>query len=381
MKTIVSLLIVAFSLIACNEKKERVMHKEPKQIKGGWEISTPEKEGFNKKQLEEVIANVSVDNPKLDGLLIARNNKLIVEEYFNGYSTDKLHKVWSITKAVTGTTLGIAVDKGLISQNDSIYKHLKNYTIDSTSTARGITVEHLITMTSGYKWVEMGGRQTANFKLPYSQDWIEHILSQPHILPVGTKYNYSTGNTLLLAPIIKNATGKQVSEFAQENLFTPLAITNYTWYTQSEFWTKQEGDEIPNVEKPAAIEYKKPFADLTNTGSGLFMRPRDMCKIGQLYLNKGKWDGEQVLSEDWIVASTQPHFNNKEYGYHWRLGTFEGYPYYYATGFGVQRIVVFPTLNMVIVLTQQHYTTMQKGNVLTNNLLREILATVRDNKN
>jgi CubicO group peptidase (beta-lactamase class C family) len=379
MKQLVILVVSLLIVLSCKQKKEKIQYKEPEQVKGGWKISTHEKEGFNTTELEEVLANASENNPKLDGLLIARNGKLVAEEYYNGYSINKLHKVWSITKMVTGTALGIAIDKGLLNVNDSIYKHLGDYSIDSTSTARGITIEHLITMTSGYQWVEMGGRQTANFKLPYSQDWITHILSQPHILPVGTKYNYSTGNSLLLAPIIKNATGKQVSEFARENLFTLLSIKNYEWYTQSEFWTKQEGGEIPNVQKPDAIEYDKDFASLTNTGSGLLMRPRDMCKLGQLYLNKGKWDGKQIISEDWTTASTQPHFGNKEYGYHWRLGTFEDYPYYYATGFGLQRIFVFPTLNMVVVTTQQNYTTMPKGGEQTNKLLKGILESVKHN--
>lgn len=378
MKQLVLTLITFFVLISCKEKKEKVQYKEPEQVKGGWVISTPDKEGVNKAMLEEAVADFSKGNSKLDGLLIARNGKLIVEEYFNGYTLEKLHKAFSITKAVTGTTLGIAIDKGYLSEKDSIYRHLGRYVIDSASVAREITIEHLITMTSGLEWAELGGRNSTGYRLPYSDNWVEFVLSQPKKHEPGKVYNYSTGNTVLLAPIIKNATGKQAREFANENLFMPLGIKNYEWYTQSEFWTKLEGGEMPNVQKPDAIEYDKDFAALTNTGSGLLLRPRDMCKIGQLYLNKGKWEGEQIVSENWITASTQPHFGNEEYGYHWRLTSFEGVPCYYASGFGVQRIFVFPTLNMVVVTTQQNFTSMPKGRKTTNVLIKSIIQTIRE---
>lgn len=344
----------------------------------GWEISEPDKVGFNRQKLEKLVSNLENENPKLNSLVIARHGKLIVDEYFNGYSPESLQKIWSITKAITGTIIGIAADKGLLSEKDSIYKYLTNYIPDKNSSRGSITIEHLITMTSGFEWIELGGPKSAGFQLAYSSDWITFTLNQPHTDISGTTFNYSTGNSMLLAPIIKNATGQQAEEFAKDNLFLPLDITNYEWDAQSEFWTKTQSGELPGAKRPANIDYAKPFSDFSNTGSGLRMRPRDLCKIGQLYLNKGKWNENQIVSEKWINESTQSHFGNSDYGYHWRLMNFQNKSCYYATGFGLQRIFVFPTLELVVVMTQQHYETMPQGEKWTNQFLTRLLETIEE---
>src|SRR5690606_14163626 len=138
-------------------------------------------------------------------------------------------KVWSITKSITGTILGIAVDKGFLSEEDSIYQYLPDYIPDKNASVGAITIEHLMTMTSGLEWVELGGPKSAGFQLAYSNDWIAFTLNQPHTNVTETTFNYSTGNSMILAPIIKKATGFQAHEFANDNLFVPLGITNYEW--------------------------------------------------------------------------------------------------------------------------------------------------------
>ncbi|MDX5442173.1 MAG: beta-lactamase family protein [Hymenobacteraceae bacterium] len=362
-------------LSACNQKDKKSF-SIPQNLNDGWEILEPEKAGFERQELEKLVTDLSDENPELNSLLIARNGNLIVDQYYNGYSPESLQKIWSITKAITGAVVGIAADKELLSEKDTISKYLTGYIPDASSAINKITIEHLLTMTSGYDWVELGGPKSAGFQLAYSSDWIAFTLSQPHSHAPGTAFNYSTGNTLLLAPIIKNSTGQQAKEFAREQLFLPLGIENYEWDTQSEFWTKTQSGELPGAKRPAEIDYKKPFADFTNTGSGLRMRPRDLGKIGQLYLNNGKWKNKQIVSEDWIKKSTQSHFGNPDYGYYWRLMNVQQYPCYYATGFGLQRLFVFPTLNLVIVMTQQHYKTMPQGEKWTNRFLMKLLETI-----
>lgn len=371
------ILTILFSLTACSHKDKQTF-SSPQTSDDAWEISEPDKAGLDKQKLEKLISNISNENPKLNSLVIARNGKLIVDEYFNGYSPDSLQKIWSITKSITGTIIGIAADKGLLSEKDSIYKYLTDYIPNATSSEGAITIEHLMTMTSGFEWVELGGPKSAGFQLAYSNDWIAFTLNQPHTNVPGTTFNYSTGNSMLLAPIIKSATGQQADEFASDNLFLPLGITNYEWDTQSEFWTKTQSGELPGAKRPSDIDYKKPFSDFTNTGSGLRMRPRDLCKIGQLYLNKGKWNEKQIVSEKWISESTQLHFGNSDYGYHWRLMNFQNNACYYATGFGLQRIFVFPTLDLVVVMTQQHYETMPQGEKWTNQFLTKLLETIKE---
>ena len=371
--------IAAWLLLTSCHQSTNLEVDNPKKLDDGWSISAPGAEGFGEDALKGLIKNIPQANPKLDAVVIARHNKLIVDQYYNGYSADKLHKIWSITKAISGTLLGIAKDKGLLSEKDSIYKYMGNYSLHFSPASNAITIEHLITMTSGIEWNELGGPQSASFRLPYSNDWIEFILSQPLTNAPGEKFNYSSGNSMLLSPIIKSATGEQAVDFAEANLFSLLGITHYEWDKQSEFWTKTEGSELPGAKSSSPpIEYKKPFADLTNTGSGLHMLPRDLCKIGQLYLNNGKWNGKQVVSEEWIVQSTQPHFNNNEYGYHWRLMNFGDKPCYYATGFGLQRIFVLPALDMVIVTTQQHYDSMPQGEKWTNDFVAQVTGVVKN---
>lgn len=341
-----------------------------------WEISSPEAEGFNAEKLQQAIAAFGEQNKKLDGLIIARNGKLVAEHYYNGYTKDKLHKIWSITKYFTGTLVGIAKDKNLLSEMDSIGQYLQAYDIDKYPEKKAITIEHLLTMTSGIAWEELGGPKSSGFQLPYSENWIEFILSLPQQHAPEKVFNYSTANTLLLAPILNEATGQHARNFAKENLFKPLDISHYEWDNQSEFWTKTQGGELPGARAPKGLSYSDEFAALTNTGSGLRMRPRDMCKLGQLYLDSGQWNNQQVVSKEWVDASIVPHFGNNNYGYHWKLRSFSGYPCYFASGFGEQRVFVFPTLNMVIVTTQHHYTTMPQGNRLTDEFVNAVLNSI-----
>lgn len=368
-------LVLLFAIVSCNQTK-KAEYQPPVKLNDGWEVSTPGEQGFDQEKVEKLVSEIPEKNSKLDALVIVRNGKLVVDQYFNDYGPDKPHKIWSITKAISGTALGIAIDNYKIKVTDSIYSHLGNYNFDSDTNKRAITVEHLITMTSGLEWEELGGPGSIGFQLPYSTDWIAFTLSQKLVRTPGELFNYSTGNSMVLAAILKNVTGEQVRDFAKKHLFDPLEIKNYEWDKQSEFWSKTQGQELPGAKKPPEIKYQTPFSEYTNTGSGLWMRPRDICKIGQLYLRGGQWNGNQIVSKKWIQASVKPHFGNDHYGYHWRLMNFKGNECYYATGFGLQRIFVFSELDLVVTILQHHYETMPKGNQLTKQLLEEIIASI-----
>ncbi len=133
---------------------------------------------------------------------------------------------------------------------------------------------------------------------------------------------------------------------------------------------------MPSAKPPHPIHYQKPFADLSNTGSGLRMRTRDLCKFGQLYLNQGKWNGKQIVSQKWIKQSTQTLHNNSYYGYHWQGISLNNHHGYCASGFGLQKIFVFPKFDLVVVMTQQHYQTMPEGEKWTKQFLIELLETI-----
>ena len=369
------LLSLLFILSACLQKNKKNF-SAPLVLADSWAIAEPNKEGLNVPALEKLISAVSDENPKINSLTIARHGKLIVDEYFNGYSPDSLHKIWSITKVISSTLIGIAANQGLLSEKDSIYAYFPNYIQDKNSSKGHITIEHLLSMTSGLEWIELGGPKSSGFQLAYSSDWIAFVLDQPHTNVAGKVFNYSSGNSMLLAPIIKKACKVQANEYAQKHLFTPLNITNYEWDKQSEFWTKTQNGELPGAKPPGHIHYQKPFAYLTNTGSGLRMRSRDLCKLGQLYLNQGKWNGKQIVSQKWIKQSTQTLHNNSYYGYHWQGISLNNHHGYCASGFGLQKIFVFPKFDLVVVMTQQHYQTMPEGEKWTKQFLIELLETI-----
>jgi CubicO group peptidase (beta-lactamase class C family) len=332
--------------------------------------------------IKEVIPKISGDYENIDGIVVVRHGKLIVDEYFNGYDSEKPHKVFSITKSIVGALIGIAIEQGhLKSEDDSIKNYTGNYLTNKNPSLQNLTVKHVLTMTTGLDWVELGDMNSQGMKAPYTNDWIEFVLNQPMNSTPGTTFNYSSGNVMLLAPIIKNSTGIQADKFANKYLFSPLGIKNYEWVKMSEFWSKTEDGEIPGVKEPTSLKFDTLFSEFPSTGSGLKMRPRDMAKFGQLYLNNGQWDGKQILTEDWIKKSTQSHFNIKEYGYLWRLTEYDfndkKINCYYGTGFGLQKLYVFPTLDLVVVLTQQNYRRMPKGeketqDIITNYILKSV---------
>jgi len=195
-------------------------------------------------------------------------------------------------------------------------------------------------MRSGLEWNEMEVPydDTRNdlvqlFRVP---DPIEYILSKPLVAEPGTTWYYNGGNTNLLGEAIRTATGQRMDAFAEQHLFAPLGITNYEW------------DHLN--------------ADTIHASGNLQLRPRDMTKFGLLYLNDGMWNGQRIVSQEWVEASTQRRASPSwggGYGYQWWLRTYDFgskvVDAFYAAGWGGQQISVFPDLDMVVVFTGGNY--------------------------
>jgi CubicO group peptidase (beta-lactamase class C family) len=348
-------LTILFFLAACSPAKPYLV---PEQVNDGWQTATLNEVGIDEKLIFEAVAGIEDGTyPNIHSLLIVKDGKLVFEEYFDGYvfeyndpefkgewieyRMDTPHNLASVTKSFTSALVGIAIDQSFITGvDDRVFTFFPEYADLRNDQNEAITLEHLLTMTPGFAWNEM--------ELPYSDtnndlvylfiapDPIEYILSKPLMSEPGTKWYYNGGGTNVLGEVIRETTGMRMDDFAEVYLFGQLGITDYEW------------------------DFINP--DMVHASGNLFLRPRDMAKFGALYLNDGVWAGEQVLSPGWIEASTSKHTQPRwadGYGYQWWLRTYHAAPTaiesYFASGWGGQRIAVFPSLNMVVVFTGGNY--------------------------
>lgn len=376
-------LVLLSSVVSCSSDGDT--NSAPRQTGDGWEAATLADVGIDAEQIDAAIARIRDDTyQNVHSLLIVKDGKLVCEEYFGGhafdysgdqfhgayidYGIDTLHNQASVTKAVTSALIGIAIDHGFIQGVDEKllaylpeYAHLKNEQTEK------ITLLHLLTMTSGFEWNEMDVfyDDTRNdlIQLFIVPDPVAYILSKPVVAEPGTRWYYSGGDVNLLGEIIRKATGLRMDDFAAEYLFAPLGISAYEW------------------------DFIKP--DFIHASGNLKLRPRDMAKLGYLYLNGGVWKGERIISQAWIEDSTQAYMpiprdsalggHGDAYGYQWFLKTYHanGTPAhaYFRSGWGGQRIIVFPDLDVVLVFTGGNYTGPEPvDEIVTRYVLPAVLA-------
>jgi CubicO group peptidase (beta-lactamase class C family) len=289
-----------------------------------WQTSTPEAQGMDSALLTAMLETIAEDDLPIHSILVVRNSYVVLEAYNAPYTADDLHTVYSVTKSVTSALFGIAMDQGYITGIDqSMADFLTDYTIEDAKKA--ITLENLLTMSPGFDWPG-GMAEPLLADMTFTDNWIQFMLDRPVRGQPGQLFVYNSGVSNLLAAIVAEASGHTLSDFAQANLFDPLGIDSANWASDP------QGHELG--------------------GFGLQLTPRDMAKIGYLYLNGGQWDGEQVISSGWVSASTQQHIAARPlsdgYGYHWWTNA-RGY--YMAIGYGGQYIIVYPPENLVVVFT------------------------------
>ena len=276
---------------------------------------------------------------RLESILIIKDRKLILEEYFYGYNRTKLHRINSCTKSITSLLLGIVLDRHkIINVDQSVFNFFPQYDSLKTPEKERITLKHVLTMTAGFN--EEEGSED-----PEPDNFIQYILNSPMETNPGEKFRYSGKCTNLLGGIIYTLENKQADEFAKEVLFNKLGISEFNW--------EKENGVLP-------------------CDRGLEMYPRDMAKIGLLVLNNGYWNGEQIVPKEWIVTSTKPYVAESEffdYGYQWWYrskrnkswwnnpvhGGKTEHDMFLALGAGGQHIMVVRDLNMVIVTTSSDY--------------------------
>ena len=360
-----SFVVVLVGLAACTSAPTPA--PEAQWPTRGWASSTPAAEGLDPAALAALDAEFAAgSHGQVTGMLVIRHGRIAYEKSYphdfdklfegrdpergpyNYYDPDwhpyyqhgRLHTMQSVSKSVTSALVGIAIGRGELPPVDSkVLPSFEAFRLPDADPRRAtMTLEHVLTMTTGIKWDESTVTYTdpANScaGMEKSDDWIQFVMDQPMSDDPGSRFVYNSGATELLSYLIKQGTGKQAHEYAAEHLFGPLGIADTYWKTTPE--------------------------GLADTEGGLYLTARDLAKIGYLYLNDGVWEGTRLLPEGWVKASTTPHVDtrpgqarSRKYGYQWWIlpyGTGDAYAYA-ALGYGGQRLIVVPEHDLIAVFT------------------------------
>jgi len=320
--------------------EHKYIYQKPEEVDDGWETSSLTMEGLDSSKIRDMI--YSIVNKRYKGIhsvLLVKNGKLVLEEYFYGYNRDRLHALHSVSKSITSILVGIAIDRKMIPNvNKQVYEFFPDYSDTHWVNQKyDITLEQVLTMTAGIDWDERSkpltnSRNDIVALVFYSDNWIRYVLNKEQVEPPGERFNYSGGLNILLGGIIKESSGLYADKFAERYLYGPLGISDYYWHRHPD--------------------------GTINTQGGLALRPRDMAKIGYVMLKGGNWKGKQIVSQEWIKQSTEYHVSGDwgyGYGYQWWIGKTvineEPIRTFFAWGRGGQFIFVFPTLDLIAVFT------------------------------
>ena len=295
----------------------------------GWDTATPESQGIDSEKLAEVLRYIDDQDLNINSVMVVRNGVTVLDAYMHPFTPDEPHIVHSVTKSFVSALIGIAIEDGYLEGIDqrvvTIFPGKMRAAPDPFKEA--MTLEDVLMMATGlecrdsylYNWQGMRD-------LWASDDWVEHILALPMSEEPGTQFEFCNSASFLLSAIIQETTGKTALDYAQEKLFGPLGFGAVDWPTN-----------------PEGI----------NIGWGeLRIAPRDMAKVGYLYLHNGEWDGVQLVPVEWVTVSTTAHIQadtlGEEYGYQWWIESDELYA---AEGYAGQFIFVVPHLDLVTVFT------------------------------
>lgn len=292
---------------------------------GAWRTSTPEAQGIDSEQLVRMLEYVQQRQIALHSLLIVRHGYLVTEAYFQPFQADTIHDIQSCEKSVVSALVGIAIDHGYLQGVDQpLLSFFPNRTIANLDERKeSITLEDLLTMSAGFTWDEWRpvDPQSTSYQLSASRDQIQFVLDRPMSDDPGTRWNYSAGLPLLLGTILQDVTATDIASFAQQYLFDPLGL-----------------DATLHVVD-------------RSTAMSMALNPQDMAKFGYLYQQHGVWDGQQILSPEYVATSVSNHVPTAvggNYGYFWWLPPYGGYQ---ADGDGGQRITVLPDKDTIVVIT------------------------------
>lgn len=354
------------------ERPARYAYHPPLARGDGWSTGTLDDAKIDRAGIEALIQTIvetpmdSAETPQVHGVLVARHGKLVLEEYFHGEHRDKLHDTRSAAKSLTATIVGAAIHAGApIELSSPVYAimHGGAFPVDLEPHKRAMTLEHLLTMSSGYFCDDADPDAPGNEERMLDQtdepDYYRYTLAVPMASAPGEKAVYCSINPNLALGAVSRATGESPLELFDRLLGEPMKIEHYGWLLD-----------------PAGQPYG---------GGSVHFLPRDFMKLGQLMLDDGVWQGRRILSRDFVARASAPlyHLRNITYGYQW-WGI--DYPYkdrtvraFFAGGAGGQALMVIRELGLVIAIYAGNYSSRDAAIHVQQELIpRTILPAVRE---
>ncbi len=293
-----------------------------------------------KKMWLEMMINSSYNNTA--GIIVLKNGSTRYEKYFNGYTADSTIHVASVTKSIISALFGIAIERGYIKSIDQKVLHFfPEYIVSrGENTIQGVTIKHMLTMTAPYQY-----KSEPYEEFFASDNWVKTALCLLGGKGQIGEFTYSAiVGTHILSGILVKATGQSVFDFATENLFTPLEIL-----VEHNVVLHNKEEHLAFFQEKNVSGWAADAQGVNAAGFGLTLNPRDMAKIGQLYLEGGTWKGKQLIPAEWIDESTKEHsrWGKLSYGYLWWIIDQKEH-IYAAMGDGGNVIYVNPTKKMVV---------------------------------
>ncbi len=308
-------------------------YKIPENPNDGWNVGNIINIDLDTSVIFSILRDITNgEYGKVNSFLIIKDNKLVLDEYFLNYKIDDLHLLSSSTKSIASLILGKAYDNNQIDGlNQSIFEFLPNYKNLKTLENTIISIHDLLCMRLGF--------EPAKSDFPQNVDLFAYVLERNMNNKPGEMFFYDNIAPNLIAPVIKTATNKHIDKFAEDEIFSTLQIQNYNW---------EEGKQN----------------DFPICQGSLKLRPRDFAKFGYLVLKQGKWNNQQVVSQEWIEKSTQKHsvLNENDgiyYGYLWWIMEIEKngekIKVIYSGGSGGQYMFIIPQINMILAFTGENF--------------------------
>jgi len=315
--------------------------------------STPEEQGISSETIINLINEIEKSEIQFHSLMIVRNGYVVAEGWWYPYSADLKHQLYSLSKSFTSTAVGLAVQEGKLNVDDTVISFFPEELPEEQSDyLKSMKVKHLLTMSVGHS-----EDTTGQLRDDPDGNWVKKFLSLPIANEPGSVFLYNTGASFMLSAIVQKVSGEKLIDYLKPRLFDPLKIEGMDWLENTQ--------------------------GINTGGYGLRVKTEDIAKLGQLYLQKGKWNDEQILTEEWVNEATTKRIDskgsnpndppvtdwNQGYGYQFWMSQSGGFR---ADGAFGQFSLVSPEHNTVVAITEESFDTQTSMKLIWDNLYPNI---------